>query len=285
MSEEKKYPKIVVGAFIFNNKNELLLVKAPAWHNKYSCPGGKVELGEILEEAIIREVKEETNLDIYDIEFIDLSENAELDKIYKKEDNHLIFVNYRAKAKNIEDIKLNSEGIKYEWMQLYKWMDKKEKITKTSFNVLRQIKERQESDFESMYKRALADYHNLLKQTAKEKEEFARYANLNFIMEILPVIDNFKISVEHIPEDQRENAWVQGINYIKKQLLDILIANGIEEIKTIGEKFNPEIHEAIKNKKGGLEEKENKKDIITKEISSGYKMNGKIIRAAKVIVG
>ncbi|MEA2065268.1 MAG: nucleotide exchange factor GrpE [Patescibacteria group bacterium] len=139
-------------------------------------------------------------------------------------------------------------------------------------------------EFESRYKRALADYQNLLRQTAKEKEEFAKYANMNFIMEILPVVDNFKISVEHIPEDQKEGAWVQGIIYIKKQLLDILAANGIEEVKTIGEKFNPEIHEAVEDKNCDKKNKENKKDIITKEILSGYKMNGKTIRAAKVIV-
>lgn len=285
MSEEKKYPKIIVGAFIFNDKNELLLVKALAWHNKYSCPGGKVELGETLEKAVIREVKEETNLDICDIEFISVSENLDLDKIYKADDNHLVFVSYKAKARDIENIKLNSEGISYKWVLLDKWIDKKEKITKTSFPILKQIKEQQESDFENIHKRALADYQNLLKQTAKEKEEFARYANLNLIMEILPVIDNFKISVKHIPEDQKKGAWVQGIIYIKKQLLDILSANGIEEIKTVGEKFNPEIHEAVEDNKKEDKKNKDKKDIIIKEISSGYKMNGKVIRAAKVIVG
>ncbi|MCK4744532.1 nucleotide exchange factor GrpE [Candidatus Parcubacteria bacterium] len=140
-------------------------------------------------------------------------------------------------------------------------------------------------DLENKYKRALADYQNLLKQTVKEKEEFAKYANLNLIMEILPIVNNFKISVEHVPEDQKGSAWVQGIIYIKKQLMDILSANGVEEIKTVGEKFNPEMHEAVENNKNEDKKDKDKKGIIIKEITAGYRMRGKVISAAKVIVG
>ena len=139
-------------------------------------------------------------------------------------------------------------------------------------------------DLENKYKRALADYQNLLKQTVKEKEDFAKYANLNLIMEILPIVNNFKISVKHIPVDQKDSAWVQGIIYIKKQFLDILSANGVEEIKTVGEKFNPEMHEAVENNKNEEKEDKDKKDIIIKEITAGYKMSGKVISAAKVVV-
>lgn len=281
MNEEKKYPKVVVGVFIFNDNNELLLVKAPRWHNKYSCPGGKIELGETFEDAIIRETKEETNLDIYDIKFISLSENTNLKKVYKKEDNHLIFVNYKAKVKNIEEIKLNSEGTDYKWLLLDEWLNKKEKITSTLFAVLKQIKEQKENDYKNRYLTALADYQNLLKQAAKEKQEFAKYANANLIIEILPVLNNFKMAVKHIPEDQKDSQWIQGITHIKNQLLSVLSANGIEEIKTSGEKFDPELHEAVKNDN---DKNFNKKGIIIEEAIPGYKMNGKVIIPAKVIV-
>ena len=103
-------------------------------------------------------------------------------------------------------------------------------------------------------------------------------------MEVLPIVNNFKISVEHIPENQKESAWVQGIIYIKKQFLDVLSANGIEEIKTVGEKFNPEMHEAVEDNKKQDEKHKGEKGIIIKEITAGYKMNGKVISAAKVVV-
>ncbi|NCF75134.1 MAG: nucleotide exchange factor GrpE [Xanthomonadaceae bacterium] len=143
--------------------------------------------------------------------------------------------------------------------------------------------------YKNRYLRALADYQNLLKQTAKEKQEFARYANVNLMIEILPVVNNFKIAIKHIPKDQKDSQWVQGIMHIKNQLLSILSANGIEEIKTVGEKFNPELHEAVENNndKDVAENKNSysdEKGIIIKEVIPGYKMNGKVITPAKVIV-
>ena len=287
---EKKYPKVVVGAFIFNDNNELLLIKAPKWHNKYTCLGGKVEIGESLKETVIREIREEANLDIFDIEFIWVTDGLGLKESYKKEDNHFIFADYLAKVKNAENLKLNEEGSDYKWLGIDEWLKKKEsKFAPYVTSVLKKIKNKKEEvDFKKNYLRALADYQNLLKQTVKEKQEFAKYANANLIIEILPVVNNFKMAVKHIPEDQKYSQWIQGIAHIQNQLLSVLSANGIEEIKTVGEKFNPELHEAVKNN-DNKKQKENpsaggEKGIIIKEVIPGYKMHGKVIIPAKVIV-
>jgi nucleoside triphosphatase len=87
-----KYPEAVVGAVILNAKNKVLIVRSTKWNSKYIIPGGHIELGEKMKDALIREVKEETGLKIYDIELLSLKES-----IYSKsfgEQKHFIFIDY-----------------------------------------------------------------------------------------------------------------------------------------------------------------------------------------------
>ncbi|MDD5289665.1 MAG: nucleotide exchange factor GrpE [Patescibacteria group bacterium] len=142
------------------------------------------------------------------------------------------------------------------------------------------------------WKRALADYENLKKQTAKEKEEFAKFANTNLIIGLIPVYNNLKISFGHLPADLKNNNWVKGIEHIRKQMLDVLEFNGVEEIvPKIGEKFNPELHEAVKseeqivNSEQITDDKQQTTDHkIVKVLSDGYKLNGRVFMPAKVVV-
>ena len=108
-----KYPEPVVGTFIFNPKGELLLLKVPKWQNKFVCPGGHVEWGETMEQAFIREAKEETGIgDLYDIKFLNVWDYIP-DGTYQK-DKHMIFINMKAKT-NISIVKLNEEATEYKW--------------------------------------------------------------------------------------------------------------------------------------------------------------------------
>ncbi|MCG2697720.1 nucleotide exchange factor GrpE, partial [Candidatus Parcubacteria bacterium] len=77
-------------------------------------------------------------------------------------------------------------------------------------------------ELEHKYKRALADYQNLLKQTAKEKQEFVRYANEQLIHEILPVYDNLRLALKHA-KDTPDGARIRdGVKYVLKQFKDVL---------------------------------------------------------------
>lgn len=133
------------------------------------------------------------------------------------------------------------------------------------------------------WKRCQADFENYKKGQAKMMGEFRKYASLDMILQILPVLDNFNVSLDHVPKNEKNNAWVTGITCIKKQLEDILKNNGVEEIEVKErDEFNPEVHEAIDTKETNTDTKKTNK--IMKVVQKGYKIDGKIIRAARVIV-
>lgn len=110
---EQQYPEPTVGALIFNPEGELLLLKSHKWRDKYVIPGGHIELGETLEEALRREIKEETGLDIHDIEFIWFQEFIYDDAFWKR--RHFIFFDYACKADST-DVTLNSEAQESMWV-------------------------------------------------------------------------------------------------------------------------------------------------------------------------
>lgn len=146
-------------------------------------------------------------------------------------------------------------------------------IKKPRFEFLYLEDETQES-FEHQYKRALADYQNLLKQTVKDKADFAKYALQDFLQDLLPVYDHLKLSITGLSEEEGSSAWAIGVRHVLKQFKDILEARGVEEIKTIGEKFDHNTMEAM----------DGTGEIVAKEIMPGYKLNGRVVRPAKVIV-
>lgn len=136
-------------------------------------------------------------------------------------------------------------------------------------------------ELEDKYKRALADYQNLLKQTAKEKSETVKYANERLLYEILPVYDNLKMSLAHTNEEAGKNGWLEGVQYIIKQFKEVLSRAGAEEMETAGQKFDYHTMEAISREET---DDETKDGLVAAEVKSGYKLNGKVIIPAKVVV-
>jgi len=115
----KQYPEPVVGAFIFNTKGEILLLKSHKWSDMYVIPGGHIEIGEPMHDALKREVKEETGLDIYEPKFICFWEFIAGEEFHTKK--HMIFFNFSVKTKGGK-VTLNEEG------QEYIWVDPKESL-------------------------------------------------------------------------------------------------------------------------------------------------------------
>jgi molecular chaperone GrpE len=136
---------------------------------------------------------------------------------------------------------------------------------------------KQAEEYLNGWKRAKADYLNLKKENETASAELAQFVAAGMLMKFLPVYDGLK---KACAMENSGDKWVEGILNIKKQFEEVFKKFGVEEIKTVGEKFNPEFHEAIsRQKKDGVES-----DIIIEEVGGGYMMNGKTIIPAKVIV-
>jgi len=151
-----------------------------------------------------------------------------------------------------------------------------------------EIYRKKSEEYLNGWKRAKADYINLKRDTEKEKEEFARFAGAALIIQLLPIVNNFKRAFEHLSEikDEKVKNYFIGFRHIYNQIFELLKKLGIEEIKTVGEKFNPQFHEAIEEEAGENKEikKDEKEQMIVREVSTGYTMHGRVIMPAKVII-
>jgi len=111
------FPEPTVGAFIFNAEGKLLLLESHKWPGRYVVPGGHVELGERLEDALAREAREETGLDIHSIEFINFQQFIYDPAFWKK--RHFIFFDFACKTDSM-DVQLNDEAEGYVWVEPHK---------------------------------------------------------------------------------------------------------------------------------------------------------------------
>ena len=128
-------------------------------------------------------------------------------------------------------------------------------------------------------KRALADLQNYRKRVEEEKAAFVQFSNLNLIIELLPVLDNFNRAFGSVPEEIMKTEWFKGALQIEQQLVSIIKKQGVAELpSSVGHKLDPAQHEAITTGPG-------EKDTVIEEYEKGYKIGEKVIRPAKVKVG
>jgi len=109
------YPETTVSAVIFNPDDRILLCKSHKWENKYVIPGGHIEKGESMEEALRREILEETGLQIRDIRLLSIKESIFSKTFY--EDRHFIFIDYQCRTDS-DRVVLNDEAEEYAWVAL-----------------------------------------------------------------------------------------------------------------------------------------------------------------------
>jgi len=116
----QQFPEPTVGALIFNPEGHLFLMKSHKWRDKYQVPGGHIELGEPMEKALHREIKEETNLEIYAIEFLLFQEFIYDDAFWKP--GHYIFFDFTCQTDSTTVI-LNEEAQSYVWIDPVEALD------------------------------------------------------------------------------------------------------------------------------------------------------------------
>lgn len=132
-------------------------------------------------------------------------------------------------------------------------------------------------DLEDRYKRILAEFENFKKRSGKEREGLYNSILSDVIEVILPVLDNLENASKAETQDEE---YKKGVELVLKQFKDVLASKGIEEIKTVGETFDPELHEAVSSiQDENLGEKE-----IAQEYRKGYKIGNRVIRHSMVVV-
>lgn len=140
------------------------------------------------------------------------------------------------------------------------------------------------------WKRCQAEFENYKKRQQESQKELGGYLIEKLVLDVIPVLDNFRAATLHVPPEQKESPWVVGIQYIEKQLETVLTDNGMQTIEAKeGDAFDPTIHEAIDSEQSTTNsqqegETEEKPHIIVKVIQKGYRLGDKVIRAARVVV-
>jgi molecular chaperone GrpE len=140
-----------------------------------------------------------------------------------------------------------------------------------------QEKEKAERYLDS-WQRTEADFRNYKAREEKEKKELIDWANSTLVCDILPVLDAFDRAFEGVTPTDEGLSWITGFRQIQKMLLDVLGKHGLDEMKCVGETFDPNFHEAIVQQEGA-------EDVILDEVRKGYKLKDKLLRAPQVVVG
>ncbi len=127
--------------------------------------------------------------------------------------------------------------------------------------------------------RERADSENIRRRHQDQISNIKQLVKSEIIADLLPVIDNFERALSHVPKELEDNDYVKGVQGVVKQFERTLSEIGVSKIKTVGEEFNPEFHEAI-----SMEEGDGDKEIVSEELQSGYVLGDSVIRHAMVRV-
>ena len=127
--------------------------------------------------------------------------------------------------------------------------------------------------------RERADFANYRRRNESERADYARYAKAEVITKLLEVLDNFDRALETVPGDLGEQPWVEGIWLVERKLRQILADEGLREVSSVGQPFDPNFHEAI-----GYVPSSAPEGTVVDEVRKAYRLHDKIIRPALVTV-
>lgn len=159
---------------------------------------------------------------------------------------------------------------------------KTKQITQENIETLElQIGELQQqiADLTEALQRERADAANIRRRHDEQIANLRTTTKASVVRDLLPIIDNFERALKHVPGELEGNAYVKGVQAVVKQFEKTLTDIGVERIKTVGEVFDPHLHEAV-----SMEEGEGDKEIVSEELQSGYKLSDEVLRHAMVRV-
>lgn len=128
------------------------------------------------------------------------------------------------------------------------------------------------------WQRTQADFVNYRRRSEQERQEFNSFANANLLLGLLPVLDDLERALDAVPTKYKKSDWVEGVRLVERKFKTSLEGQGVKPIKALGEPFDPNFHEALRQDKGD-------EGIIIEEFQKGYMLKDKLLRPAKVVVG
>ena len=141
-------------------------------------------------------------------------------------------------------------------------------------------KDEQIEELNDKLKRQMAEFDNFRKRTEKEKTQMYDMGAKSIIEKILPVIDNFERGLAAVPEEQREDAFVVGMDKVYRQMLTELDASGVKPIEAVGQEFDPNFHNAVMQ----VESEEYDSGVVAQELQKGYMYKDSVVRHSMVAV-
>jgi molecular chaperone GrpE len=134
--------------------------------------------------------------------------------------------------------------------------------------------------FRDLALRSQADFENYKKRSAREKEEAIKYANSSLLEKLIAIVDNFELGLEAARAEGEKSPVFSGMSMVLKQLMDFLTDSGLQPIDATGQKFDPNLHEAIAHEPS----RKFPEGIVVRQTRRGYKMKDRLLRPSSVVV-
>ncbi|ANU19256.1 nucleotide exchange factor GrpE [Planococcus plakortidis] len=133
---------------------------------------------------------------------------------------------------------------------------------------------------QNKYLRLLADYDNFKRRTKKDQELARAFRSQSLLTDLLPVLDNFDRALAVEAKSEESASLLKGLEMVKKSLVDAVTAEGLEEVKAVGEPFDPHVHQAVIQEN----DPDSEPGTVLQELQKGYTLNGRVLRPAMVKV-
>ena len=158
--------------------------------------------------------------------------------------------------------------------------DTEKKSGKKLFGKKKDKKDEKIEELTDKLTRQMAEFDNFRKRTEKEKAQMFDMGARTIIEKILPVIDNFERGLAAVPEEQKDDAFVTGMDKVYKQMLTELDAIGVKPIEALGKEFDPDLHNAVMQ----VESEEYEPGTVAQELQKGYTYKDNVVRHSMVAV-
>lgn len=181
----------------------------------------------------------------------------------------------KVKEKNMKEIKIEDQELTEENID----SEIEEEVDSELEKKVAQLED-EVSELKEKLLRKAAEFENYKRRTENDQISLITYAAESFIQKLLPVVDDFERSMEHIEDAQDINAIKQGLKLIYDKLLKVLDEQGVKKIEAVGQPFNVDFHEALMQRPDDTVEPH----TVLDEVEKGYLYKDKVIRHAKVVV-